>query len=388
MADEDKSSKTEQPTGKRLSEARDKGNIARSIEVSNFAALAGAAAALVFLAPWMMKHVTMMSVPFISDAHLYPTDSEHIRLLMLHVGGEMALILAPIVLMFAVIGLAASFLQVGWTFSWEKIGFKASMISPLAGAKRLFGPRALIDFVKGLLKIGTVGAIFAFVLIPRMRDVEIMPMFTIDAMMERISDITYIFIVVAAAVMVVIAALDFAWQKYDHIQNLKMTKQEVKDENKQSEGDPAVKRRIAQLRMERARTRMMAAVAKADVVITNPTHYAVALTYDMENMAAPKLVGKGVDDVARRIREVADENEIPIVENPPLARAIYAAVELEQEIPPKYYHAVAEVISYVFRLTGRLARRPGERLIPPKPDWSLDPEREKLLEAGEAGAAQ
>jgi len=287
-----------------------------------------------------------------------------------------------------VIGLAASFLQVGWTFSWEKIGFKASMISPLAGAKRLFGPRALIDFVKGLLKIGTVGAIFAFVLIPRMRDVEIMPMFTIDAMMERISDITYIFIVVAAAVMVVIAALDFAWQKYDHIQNLKMTKQEVKDENKQSEGDPAVKRRIAQLRMERARTRMMAAVAKADVVITNPTHYAVALTYDMENMAAPKLVGKGVDDVARRIREVADENEIPIVENPPLARAIYAAVELEQEIPPKYYHAVAEVISYVFRLTGRLARRPGERLIPPKPDWSLDPEREKLLEAGEAGAAQ
>jgi len=380
MADEDKSSKTEQPTGKRLSEAANKGNVARSMEIANFATLAGAAAALVFMAPWMMKRVTLLSVSFIGDAHLYPTDSEHIRLLMVHVAAQMGIILAPVVVLFVVIGLVSNIAQVGWNFSWEKLEFKFSMLSLMAGAKRLFGPRALVDFVKGILKIGLVGAIFAFVLIPRMQDVDVMPSFTIDAMMQRISDITYIFIVVAAALMVVIAAADFAWQKYDHMQNLKMTKQEVKDEHKQTEGDPKVKQRIAQLRMERAQQRMMAAVAKADVVITNPTHYAIALSYDMDNMAAPKLVGKGVDDVAMRIREVADENEIPIVENPPLARAIYAAVELDQEIPPKYYQAVAEVISYVFRLTGRLARRPGERLVAPKPDWSLDPEREKQLD--------
>jgi flagellar biosynthetic protein FlhB len=377
MADEDKSSKTEQPTGKRLGEAANKGNVARSMEIANFATLAGAAASLVFLAPWMMKRVTNLSVSFIGDAHLYPADSEHIRLLMVHVMGEIGIIMAPLVILFTVIGLVSNIAQVGWNPSLEKLELKFSMLSPIAGLKRMFGPRALVDFFKGILKIGLVSAIFAFVLLPRMEDVDVMPSFTIDAMLQRISDITYIFIIVAASLMVVIAAADYAWQKHDHIQNLKMTKQEVKDEHKQAEGDPKVKQRIAQLRMERAQQRMMMAVARADVIITNPTHYAVALSYDMDNMAAPKLVGKGVDEVAMRIREVADENKIPIVENPPLARAIYAAVELDQEIPPKYYQAVAEVISYVFRLTGRLARRPGERLVAPKPDWSLDPEREK-----------
>lgn len=377
MADEDKASKTEQPTGKRLGDAANKGNVARSMEIGNFAALAAAAASLILLAPWMMKRVTLLSVSFIGDAHLYPTDPEHIRLLVLHVAAEMGIIMAPIAILFAVIGLVSNLAQVGWNFSWEKLEFKFSMLSMIAGLKRMFGPRALVEFVKGVLKIGLVGVIFGFVLIPRMQDIDVMPSFTIDAMLERIREITFLFIILAAAVMVVIAAADFAWQKYDHIQNLMMTKQEVKDEHKQSEGDPKVKQRIAQLRHERAQQRMMAAVARADVVITNPTHYAVALCYDMDNMAAPKLVGKGVDDIAMRIREVADENKIPIVENPPLARAIYAAVELDQEIPPKYYQAVAEVISYVFRLTGRLARRPGERLVAPKPDWSLDPERER-----------
>ena len=377
MADEDKSSKTEQPTGKRLGDAANKGNVARSMEIGNFAALAAAAASLVFLAPWMMKRVTLLSVSFISDAHLYPTDSEHIRLLMVHVLAEMGIIIAPIAILFYVIGLVSNLAQVGWNFSWEKLEFKFSMLSMIAGLKRMFGPHALVEFVKGVLKVGLVGVIFGVVLIPRMRDIDVMPSFTIDAMLERIGDISFIFIILAAAVMVVISAADFAWQKYDHIQNLMMTKQEVKDEHKQSEGDPKVKQRIAQLRHERAQQRMMAAVARADVVITNPTHYAVALCYDMDKMAAPKLVGKGVDDIAMRIREVADENKIPIVENPPLARAIYAAVELDQEIPPKYYQAVAEVISYVFRLTGRLARQPGERLVAPKPDWSLDPERER-----------
>ena len=155
-----------------------------------------------------------------------------------------------------------------------------------------------------------------------------------------------------------------------------MSFQEIKEEFKQSEGDPMIKGKIKQIRLMRSKKRMMAAVPTASVIITNPTHFAVALKYDRE-MPAPVCVAKGVDALALKIREVAGEHDIPIVENPPLARAIYAAVELDQEIPPKYYQAVAEVISYVFRLTGRLARRPGERLIAPKPDWSLDPEREK-----------
>jgi flagellar biosynthetic protein FlhB len=155
-------------------------------------------------------------------------------------------------------------------------------------------------------------------------------------------------------IMTVIAALDYAYQKWDHKEKLKMTKQEVKDERKQQDGDPKIKQRIAALRMERARERMMQAVAKADVVITNPTHYAIALKYDMDSMPAPILVGKGMDSLAIRIREIAEENDIPIVENPPLARALYAGVEIDEEIPAEHYHAVAEVIGYVFRLKGKM----------------------------------
>ena len=150
-----------------------------------------------------------------------------------------------------------------------------------------------------------------------------------------------------------------------------MSKQEVKDEHRQLEGDPKVKARLAQIRQERQRERMIAAVTKADLVITNPTHFAVALKYDMTTMPAPILVAKGVDDLAMRIRETADENEVPIVENPPLARALYAAVELDESIPEHLYHAVAEVIGYVFRLKGKLPREGPIR--PPAPDWSLDP---------------
>ena len=376
MADEDRSSKTEEPTGKRLAEAKQKGQVAKSMEIGHWATLMAAAGSIVAIAPWMMRKITALSANFISDAHLYPMDFEHLHLLFLHVSGEMALILAPVSLLFLVVALVTSFLQVGWSFSWEKIEPKFSALSIFAGAKRLFGLRAVTEFVKGVTKIGVVGTAFMFVAIPHLKDIELMPFFTIDAMLARLNDLTLVFIIVAASIMTILAAADFAYQKFDHHQSLMMTKQEVKDEHKHSEGDPAVKRRIAQVRMERAQARMMSAVAKADVIITNPTHYAVALTYDMDNMAAPKLVGKGVDHIAKKIRELAEENKIPIVENPPLARAIYASVEIDQEIPQKYYQAVAEVISYVFRLTGRLARQPGERLIPPKPDWSLDPERE------------
>ena len=161
-------------------------------------------------------------------------------------------------------------------------------------------------------------------------------------------------VVGTVAVMTVIALLDFAYQKYTFMKEQKMTKQEVKDEHKQSEGDPQVKARIRQLRAQRARQRMMAEVPDADVVVTNPSHYAVALKYNMEEMPAPKLVAKGMDFVAFRIREVAEENDIPIIENPPLARALYAPVELDEEIPPEHYKAVAEVIGYVMRLRGEL----------------------------------
>ena len=157
-------------------------------------------------------------------------------------------------------------------------------------------------------------------------------------------------------VMAILAAADLAYQKYEHKEKLKMTKQEVKDEHKEAEGDPKIKSRIRALRLERHRQRMMAAVPSASVVITNPTHYAIALKYDMDDMHAPILVAKGVDYLARRIRQIAEDNDVPLVENPPLARALYAAVEVDQEIPPEHYKAVAEVIGYVMQMKGELAQ--------------------------------
>jgi len=377
MAEEDKSSKTEDPTSRRLSDAKEKGNVVRSMEISSWAMLVAAAFAILFLAPWMMVRVTTMSLGFIADAHAYPLDPEHFRLLLARTGGEIGVVIGPLVGLFFLVSLVSTLAQVGWTFSWEKIQFKFSSMSPMQGVKRIVGLRAVVEFLKGLVKICVVGAVFILVCVPLLGDVETMPLFTIPATLERMHDLALVLTLVALGIMTVLAALDYVYQRWEHISNLRMTKQEVRDEYKQQEGDPQVKKRIAQVRMERSQARMMAAVAKADVVITNPTHYAVALAYDMNTMAAPKLVGKGVDEIAKRIREVADENDIPIVENPPLARAIYASVELDQEIPPQYYQAVAEVISYVFRLIGRMPRQPGERLVPPKPDWSLDPDAQK-----------
>jgi flagellar biosynthetic protein FlhB len=372
--EEDKSSKTEEPTNRRLRDAQEKGQVARSLEVTSWAMLVAGSLVVLFLAPWVMEQVTLMSIGFIADAHSYPLDFEHFRLLFARVLWDMGLLLGPVVALFFIVSLGSTLAQVGWTFSPEKIQFRFSAISPLKGLKRIFGVRGLTEFAKGLVKIGIVGVVFIIVSVPLIGDVEVMPLFSLAATLERMQEIALIFTLIALAIMTVLAALDYLYQRWDHIRNLRMSKQELRDEYKQQEGDPQVKRRIAQARMERAQSRMMAAVAKADVVITNPTHYAVALAYDMKTMAAPRLVGKGVDDIAKKIREVADENDIPIVENPPLARAIYATVELDHEIPPQYYHAVAEVISYVFRLIGRMPRQPGERLVPPKPDWSLDPD--------------
>jgi flagellar biosynthetic protein FlhB len=324
----------------------------------------------------MMKRVTAISVGFIADAHSYPLDFEHFRLLFARVLVDMGLLLGPVVALFFLVSLVSTLAQVGWSFSPEKLQFRFDAFSPLKGLKKIFGLRGLSEFAKGLIKIGIVGTLFIAVSLPLIGDVDVMPLFNVPAMLDRMQKIALIFTMIALAIMTVVAALDYFYQRWDHIRNLRMSKQELRDEYKQQEGDPAVKKRIAQARMERAQARMMSAVARADVIITNPTHYAVALAYDMKTMAAPRLVGKGMDDIAKKIREVADDNDIPIVENPPLARAIYASVEIDHEIPPQYYHAVAEVISYVFRLVGRMPRQPGERLIPPKPDWSLDPDKQ------------
>ena len=372
MADQDDTEKTEEPTAKRLTDARRKGDIARSQEITSWATLLGLLFSLVTLIPWTMPKVIGLNLKFLESPHIIEVDTESITGLFSGTILELFFIIGPIFALFLCLGVLAVYVQVGRTFSWDKAKPKLNKISLIAGLKRLISMRAIVEFLKGITKLLIVSLVLVFVAIPMLSDLELFPGFDILTSFDRAQDISLVLVFWTIAIMTIVASLDFAFQKHETKKKLKMTRQEVKDERRQMEGDPKIKARLANIRQERQRTRMMANIAKADIVITNPTHYAVALEYDMSEMPAPVLVAKGIDDLAMRIREKADEHEVPIVENPPLARAIYASVELDESIPEHLYHAVAEVISYVYRLKGKIPN--DGPLYPPQPDWSLDPD--------------
>jgi len=354
MADEDDASKTEDPTDTKLLDARKKGQIASSQEVKNFGILVAVTVALVAIAPFMVTNVRSMIFPFIERPHTFLMDFENLRLVFFNIMLDLAWIMAPIFGLLIIAALFSNILQSGFIWAAEKIKPELSKLSLKKGAKKMFGTGAVVEFVKGILKLIVVSMVAFGMAIPMLQDIQLLPQINFLYSLDKIHEIAILLASGTVAVMTVIAGLDFVYQKYKFTKEMRMTKQEVKDEQKQSEGDPAVKGRIRQIRMDRARQRMMDAVPDADVVITNPTHYSVALKYDMEVMAAPKLVAKGVDHLAFRIREMAEELDIPLVENPPLARALYAAVEIDEEIPADHFQAVAEVIGYVMRLRGQL----------------------------------
>lgn len=354
MADEDQSSKTEEPTAKKLARSRTEGQVAQSQEIRNLMILLGGAIGLMLMIPGMAGDVRVLASRFIETPHTIPFDLDHLREIFIDLLIDLALILGPMIGLILVVAIFASISQFGLLFSPKKIEPKLNKLSLVSGFKRLFSLRQVVEFVKGLAKI-TVVALVAFgMTLPLMTDIAVLPDMDLLDVLDRVHAIAIILAVGTLAVMVVIAVLDFFYQKHVFLQQQRMTPAEVKDEHKQAEGDPHVKARIRRIRNERARQRMMAAVPTADVVVTNPTHYAVALSYDMAAMQAPKLVAKGVDHIARRIREVAEENDIPVIENPPVARALHATVELDEEIPPEHYKAVAEIIGYVMRLRGSM----------------------------------
>jgi flagellar biosynthetic protein FlhB len=291
---------------------------------------------------------------FLEQPDRMAVDPKGIMMLMgttvLHVG----LLFAPIFAILVGMALSGHLLQTGFTFSTERLSLDFSKLSPVSGLKRLFGLDGISNLAKGLLKIAIVGAAVWTVLWPMRGQLGLL---LDESPADTAGDMTHLIIhimIAALAVLAVVAVLDYALQRFRFMQRNRMSKQEVKDEMKQTDGDPAVKARIRKVRIERARRRMMAQVPEATVVITNPTHYAIALKYESGKMAAPICVAKGMDALALRIRAVAEEAEVPIVENPPLARALYASVELDEAVPPEHYKAVAQVIGYVMRLTGAL----------------------------------
>lgn len=355
MAEEqDDSQKTEEPSHRRLEEALEKGQVAYSREIANFLMLFALTLCLAWLAPLIFVNVRGNMRRFIESPHLYTLDQGGFEGVMRDASLSMAYNLMGPLLAAAIAAIAAALLQNGVIFSSEPVMPKLEKISPLKGLKKLFSQRSVVEFIKGLIKITVVGAIAAYTILPDMTHLSMLPLKeTTDIVNFLFAEMKHMLIAVCVA-MFLIAALDFGYQKLEFIRSMRMSRQELKDEHKQQEGDPHIKQRLRQIRVERARKRMMAAVPSADVVITNPTHFAVALKYETGKMAAPLVVAKGQDMIALKIREIAEEHGIPIVENPPLARTLFDAVDVDEEIPFEHYKAVAEIIGYVYRLKGKM----------------------------------
>ncbi len=363
MSEEDDSSKTEEPSGKKLSEAAQRGDVPRSMEIQHVVMIGGATVALSAMVGTICAKIYDMMIVFVQQPHRIPIDKGGFVNMMRDMVIDLALILAPIFATMAVLAVASSVIQNPPTIASKKFDDMLSHLNPMAGLKKLFNKQNLFDLGKNLLKFLLVGGAATAALAGDVKKIELLVQFEPMMQLAETERLVMAMMKSAIAALVVLALADYVYQRFQHHKKLMMSRHEVKEEHKQQEGDPQIKARIRGLRMQRARQRMMAAVPTADVIITNPTHYAIALKYIGVDISAPKVVAKGLDHVALRIRELATENEVPIVENPPLARALYT-VDLDQEIPEKYYRAVAEVISYVMRLKRRL---PGAQYRPTQP---------------------
>jgi flagellar biosynthesis protein FlhB len=347
MADEDDSEKTEDPTQKRLDEALERGDVVK---------IAGATLVMSTFSGSMGGGIMQPLRNLLANAWMIRTDGP--GLMQLAKSLEYAVIAAVGVpfLMLVIAAIAGNMLQHRLVWSGEQLKPKFSKISPGSGLKRIFGKQAAVNFGKGLFKLLALGAVMTMILWPERLRLEAILHLDPSALLGLVSSMTMHLMGSVVAMLAIVAVADYLFQYRTWYERQKMSLQEIKEEFKQSEGDPKVKGRIRQLRLARAKKRMMAAVPKASVIITNPTHFSVALQYE-RGMPAPICVAKGQDNIALKIREIAREHDVPIVENVPLARALYATVEIDQEIPVEHYHAVAEIIGYVMGLKRNLAGR-------------------------------
>jgi len=352
VADEhDDTERSEDPTQKRLDEALERGDVAKSQEVNTWFVLAGATLILLSFSGTMSSGVAALLGGLIANAHQIPVDGRGLLQTMQTLGlGAIAAVALPFLLLIlaAILG---NMVQHRLVWSAEQLKPKLSKISLGAGFKRLFSKIALANFIKGLVKLTLIGAVMAVLLWPKRNQLDGLVTMDPASILALTKTLSLEMLGTVVAILAIVAAADYLFQYRQWYERQKMSVRELKEEFKQTEGDPAIKAKIRQLRQNRARKRMMAAVPKASVIITNPTHYAVALQYD-RGMNAPVCLAKGIDTLALKIREVAAEHSIPVVEDPPLARALHATVEIDQEVPPEHYRAVAEVIGYVMRLRG------------------------------------
>lgn len=359
MADENTSQeeRTEEPTQKRLEDAREEGNVPRSVELSSMMILLTGVVGLYFLAGGMWREMSEASYFIFNNAVDLDLNVNNFSDYAEVVVRFMVVLTAPLFLMLMVIGVLTGIAQSGPTLSWKALQPKASKMNPLKGLKRTFASsRALVEMVKSILKVVMVAALSWWTISGMFGDYIIQLDKEVGQFFIYLMQQIFRLSLRIALLLLLLAILDYIWQRYKHFKDLRMSRQEVKEERKQQEGDPMVKSKIRSIQMEAARRRMMADVKEADVVVTNPTHLAVALKYDPDGMSAPVVLAKGARKVAEKIKEIAKEHGIPIVENKPLAQLLFKACQVGAEVPADMYKAVAEVLAYVYRL--RKNKRP------------------------------
>ncbi|BDX07727.1 flagellar biosynthesis protein FlhB [Planctobacterium marinum] len=370
MADEDK---TEDPTAKRLEDSRKKGQIARSRELSTVLVLIFSAITLYLMAASLGKMMLTVMRHFFDLSYDEAWDYTHMLTSLDWVMEIISVPMLTFLIVVSVAGIYGSVAMGGFNFTWYTASFRAENLSPINGLKRMFGMNGLVELLKAIAKFGIVAVVTYFMLAFYMEealhlDQELFP----GSLFHAMELIGWTFIIICCA-LIPIAAVDIPYQSYTHNEQMKMSKQEVKDERKNAEGDPQVKGRIRRLQYQASARRMMQEVPQADVVVTNPTHYSVALKYDQAGNRAPYVVAKGADELAMHIRKIAEGNDVPLLASPALTRAIYYTTEIDEEIPEKLFQAVAQVLAYIYQLkqfkTGR-----GHRPKPLAKDLPIPPE--------------
>ncbi|KJZ02100.1 flagellar biosynthesis protein FlhB [Pseudoalteromonas piscicida] len=362
MAEDSGQERTEEPTSKKIDDARKKGQIARSKELGTTFVLLFSAIALLLYGPGIGKALYNVMGRMLSLNRNETYDTTKMFAVWGDIAAELLFPMAMFVFIIAIAGIVGNTLLGGFNFSWQAAAPKASKMSPMKGLKRMLGPQAAIELLKSVLKFVLVAG-FAILLINMyFNEILHLSIEQIPSSIEHALEIIAWMFLALSCTMIVISAIDAPYQSYNHHKQLKMTLQEVKDEYKNSEGDPQIKARIRRTQREMSQRRMMQEVPDADVVVTNPTHYSVALKYDTERAGAPIVIAKGVDELAMQIRKIAKGNEVPIVESPVLTRSLYHTTEVGDQIPEQLFTAVAQVLAYVFQLN-RFQKGKGKRPV-------------------------
>ena len=362
MAD-DMGERTERPTPKRLRDARREGNVARSTDLSGAVDLIAAAVLVLLLGSWIGARLFRLLERALSgEAAMAPFEPTSMGSMLLWGVREAAIVTLPAMGVLVLVGLITQIVQVGWSPTTKPLMPKLSKLSPISGLKRIFGPKGAVKSVMGIAKVSLLAIVLGVLATRHLARLARLPLLDMSQAMMVIGAILLEIIIWMLVVMLVLGIIDMAFQKWQHIRELRMTKHQGKDERRSMEGDPEVRRRRLKMAMQIAMQRVNSAVPTADVVVTNPTHFSVALAYDEDRMRAPRVVAKGADQLAFRIRQLAMTHGVPIVERPPLARALYWGVPEGAEISAEHYEAVAEILAYVYRLEGEAAERREERL--------------------------